>query len=194
MTPNSSTHVHDCDPHPHDDTRTQKTRMRHPHHVHRHAKGDVPDMYDITNSEGLSLSDPAVRRLKQASVHFNRWLTYGQAVALVAIAIAALAGIGQEVWGMIEAKTISLGELLMLFLFVEIIAMVKGASLGVREIPLHTPIALAIVAVARYIVVDVEHIHPDYMIFTSLSILVLVLALWVVRRIGISFSSLHRSK
>ena len=83
---------------------------------------------------------------------------------------------------MISAHSISLGDLLMLFLYVEILSMVKGAALGTREIPIHTPIALAIVAVARYIVVDVEHISPNYMLFTSASILVLVLALWLVRK------------
>lgn len=124
----------------------------------------------------------ATRRLAEASRVFNQWLTYGQAAALVAIAAAALVGIGQAGWEMISARAISLGDLLMLFLYVEILSMVKGAALGTREIPIHTPIALAIVAVARYIVVDVEHISPNYMLFTSASILVLVLALWLVRR------------
>ena len=113
---------------------------------------------------------------------FNQWLTYGQAAALIAIAVAAIGGIGQAGWEMIAARSISLGDLLMLFLYVEILSMVKGAALGTREIPIHTPIALAIVAVARYIVVDVEHISPNYMLFTSSSILVLVLALWLVRK------------
>ena len=112
----------------------------------------------------------------------NQWLTYGQAAALIAIAVAAIGGIGQAGWEMIATRSISLGDLLMLFLYVEILSMVKGAALGTREIPIHTPIALAIVAVARYIVVDVEHISPNYMLFTSSSILVLVLALWLIRK------------
>lgn len=120
--------------------------------------------------------------LADVSRTFNQWLTYGQAAALIAIAVAAIGGIGQAGWEMIAARSISLGDLLMLFLYVEILSMVKGAALGTREIPIHTPIALAIVAVARYIVVDVEHISPNYMLFTSSSILVLVLALWLVRK------------
>ena len=110
----------------------------------------------------------ATRRLADVSRTFNQWLTYGQAAALIAIAVAAIVGIGQAGWEMIAARSISLGDLLMLFLYVEILSMVKGA--------------LAIVAVARYIVVDVEHISPNYMLFTSSSILVLVLALWLVRK------------
>ena len=60
--------------------------------------------------------------------------------------------------------------------------MVKGSRLGTREIPIHTPIALAIVAVARYLMVDVEHIDALYIAYLSGAILILVLSLWVVRK------------
>ncbi len=110
------------------------------------------------------------------------WLTYAQAAALIAIAVAAIAGIGQAAWEMVAARNIRLGDLLMLFLYIEILSMVKGAALGTREIPIHTPIALAIVAVARYIVVDIEHLSAVTMLCTSTAILLLVLALWLIRR------------
>ena len=70
----------------------------------------------------------------------------------------------------------------MLFLYIEILSMVKGSSLGTREIPIHTPIALAIVAVARYIVVDVEHINALTMASTAGAILLLVIALWILKK------------
>jgi len=109
-------------------------------------------------------------------------LTYAQAAALIAIAVAAVGGIGQAAWEMIAARSISLGDLLMLFLYIEILSMVKGSSLGTREIPIHTPIALAIVAVARYIVVDVEHINALTMASTAGAILLLVIALWILKK------------
>lgn len=121
-------------------------------------------------------------KLEAASRRINRWLTYGQAIAMVAIAIAALSSIGMEIGDMIMQKSAGLGDLLMLFLYVEILSMVKGAALGTQEIPIHTPIALAIVAVARYIVVDVEHLDSNYMLMLSLSIFVLVAALWIIKK------------
>lgn len=121
-------------------------------------------------------------KLTAASAVINIWLTYAQAAALIAIAVAAVGGIGQAGWEMIAAKSIRLGDLLMLFLYVEILSMVKGASLGTREIPIHTPIALAIVAVARYIVVDVEHINALTMASTAGAILLLVIALWILKK------------
>lgn len=122
--------------------------------------------------------------LESASKSINRWLTYGQAVAMIAIAIAALVSIGLAISDMIAQRTAGLGDLLMLFLYVEILSMVKGAALGTQEIPIHTPIALAIVAVARYIVVDVEHLDSNYMLMLSLSIFVLVAALWIIRKVA----------
>jgi protein PsiE len=102
------------------------------------------------NSETAPLSDAAVK--------FNSVLTFAQGFALVAIAVAALVGICSSIWSMVELEKASLGDLLLLFLYIEILSMVKGSALGTREIPIRTPVALAIVAVARYIVVDV-HAH-----------------------------------
>lgn len=115
-----------------------------------------------------------------AAVKFNSVLTVAQGFALIAIAIAALVGICSSIWSMIETKNAGLGDLLLLFLYIEILSMVKGSALGTREIPIRTPVALAIVAVARYIVVDVEHMTPTFMLMTAGAILVLVCALWVL--------------
>ena len=112
-------------------------------------------------------------------------MTGALAIGILAVSVAAGAWSAAKLAGskpMVICLLVGGGDLLMLFLYVEILSMVKGAALGTREIPIHTPIALAIVAVARYIVVDVEHISPNYMLFTSSSILVLVLALWLVRK------------
>ena len=49
----------------------------------------------------------ATRRLADVSRTFNQWLTYGQAAALIAIAVAAIGGIGQAGWEMIAARSIS---------------------------------------------------------------------------------------
>lgn len=122
-------------------------------------------------------------RLVAASKPVATLLTYGQAAALLAVALAALAGIGLAIAEMVSARQAGLAELLLLFLYVEILSMVKCSALGTREIPIHTPVMLAVVAVARYIVVDVEHIEGSFLLMASGAILILVLALWVIGRI-----------
>lgn len=112
---------------------------------------------------------------------FDRLIVLGQAVGLITIALAAIAGVAHTIWSMVSKFSFEVGELLLIFLYIEILSMVKGVRLGTRELPLHMPIALAIVAVARYLMVDVEHVEPLFMAYTSAAILLLVIALRVIR-------------
>ncbi len=156
-----------------------------PNHQHdQHDQSNTCGLCSIVGESHAPHPDEHSPKLERASHTFNLWLTYAQAAALCAIALAAVGGIGQAIYEMIAARDISLGDLLMLFLYVEILSMVKGASLGTREIPIHTPIALAIVAVSRYIVVDVEHITAVTTLCTAAAILLLVFALWLIQKTG----------
>lgn len=121
--------------------------------------------------------------LARAAVHINRIVTYGQAAALVAIALAAVTGIFTVIWGMVSTRTAQLPDLLLLFLFISIIAMVKGCALGTREAPIRTPVTLAIVATCRSIMVEVDQMSPTLTLFAALAILVLVCALWILNRL-----------
>ena len=125
------------------------------------------------------VSESTERRIRR----FNGVLSVAQGAGLLAIAFAALVGIGQSIWEIFSAGSAEIGSLLMIFLYIEILSMVKGARLGTRELPIHTPVALAIVAVARYLVVDIEHITPTLMLYASGAILVLVIGLKIVSTI-----------
>lgn len=122
--------------------------------------------------------------LEYSSKKFNYLITYVQAFTLVTITVTTVVGISSSVLDMIDNRIASLGDLLLLFLYIEILSMIKGSALGTREIPIRTPVALAIVAIARYFVVDVEHMTPLFMLMTAGSILVLVGALWVLSRVA----------
>ena len=114
---------------------------------------------------------------------FNSLITYVQAFTLFAIAVATIVGISSSVLDMIDNRMASLGDLLLLILYIEILSMIKGSALGTREIPIRTPVALAIVAIARFFVVDVEHMTPNFMLMTAGSILILVCALYVLSKV-----------
>ncbi len=118
--------------------------------------------------------------LEYSSRTFNHVITYVQAFTLIAIGIATIVGISSQILIMVDNRMASLGDLLLLFLYIEILSMIKGSALGIREIPIRTPVALAIVAIARFFVVDVEHMTPTFMVLTAASILILVIALWVL--------------
>lgn len=122
--------------------------------------------------------------LEYSAKKFNYLITYVQAFTLIAIGVATIVGISSSILEMVDNRIASLGDLLLLFLYIEILSMIKGSALGTREIPIRTPVALAIVAIARYFVVDVEHMTPAFMLMTAGSILVLVSALWVLSKVS----------
>ena len=80
-----------------------------------------------------------------------------QFLGLSAIAIAAIVGFGTELWRMVTADTIALGDLLLLFLYTEVMVMARAALHSHHELAIAMPIAIAIVAMGRYMVVSSDH-------------------------------------
>ena len=83
----------------------------------------------------------------------------------------------------IVTKSIGLANLLLLFLFIEILSMVRQYSLGQHELKLKTPLVITVVAVARYLIINMEHLTSKWILLTSVSILILTIALLISRQI-----------
>ena len=88
------------------------------------------------------------------------------------------AGTG-EVIHMIQVREVTLGDLLLLFLYLEVLAMV-GIYLKSGKLPIRFPIYIAIVALARLLILDLKSLNEWEMIaiggtITLLSIAVLIL-------------------
>ncbi len=115
--------------------------------------------------------------------NFEDLLLIIQAVALVIITIATAFAIIDEAFEMISKRAIGLANLLLLFLFIEILSMVRQYALGQHELKLKTPLVITVVAVARYLIINMEHLTSKYILFTSIAILILTFALLVSRRV-----------
>lgn len=121
--------------------------------------------------------------LAKINDRFEVVLVVIQAVALMIITIATAVAIVYEGYEMYSTKSIGLANLLLLFLFIEILAMVRQYDLGQSELKLKTPLVITIVAVARYLIINMEHLESKLILMTSVAILILTFALWVSRRI-----------
>lgn len=121
--------------------------------------------------------------LAKINEQFDGLLVILQAIALVIITIATSVAILYEGYEMYMTKSIGLANLLLLFLFIEILAMVRQYNLGQSELKLKTPLVITIVAVARYLIINMEHLESKLILLTSIAILILTFALWVSRRI-----------
>ncbi len=102
--------------------------------------------------------------------------TLGLAVITVATLIAGVIEVGV----MIEAGTVTLADLLLLFLYLEILSMV-GVYFQSGQLPVRFPIYIAIVALARYLVLDMKSLDVWRMVGVAGSMLLLACAVLVIR-------------
>jgi protein PsiE len=103
-----------------------------------------------------------------------------EAIGLVVITLATLVAGVFEVKIMVDAGTVTLADLLMLFLYLEIFAMV-GVYFQSGQLPVRFPIYIAIVALARYLVLDMKNLDVWRMLGMTASILLLTVAVLVIR-------------
>lgn len=103
-----------------------------------------------------------------------------EAAGLVIITLATLVAGVVEVRVMFAAGTVTLADLLLLFLYLEILAMV-GVYFQSGQLPVRFPIYIAIVALSRYLVLDMKSLDVWKMMGVTASILLLAAAVLVIR-------------
>ncbi len=99
---------------------------------------------------------------------------------LTLVMIATVVSAGQELWKMVSARSVSLAELLLLFIYVEVVTMVR-LYWESGKLPVRMPLYIAMVAIARHVVVDVKPEHASAMLYFGLAVLAIALAVLVVR-------------
>jgi protein PsiE len=107
-------------------------------------------------------------------------LTYLEMVGLGIITIATLAAGVEEVIKMITLGKVTLGDLLLLFIYLEVLTMV-GAYLQSGALPIRMPLYIAMVALARHLILDMKEITEWEIIATSAAILVISVAVLIIR-------------
>lgn len=100
---------------------------------------------------------------------------------LILIAGATLVAIGQETVQMVSQRQVMLHNILLLFIFLEILTMV-GLYFQSGKLPIRYPIYIAMVSIARYITINsMTDMDSGTMIGLSTALLVLALAVLVIR-------------
>ncbi|MGK2952458.1 MAG: phosphate-starvation-inducible protein PsiE [Thiobacillus sp.] len=103
-----------------------------------------------------------------------------EAIGLIVITLATVVASVIEVQTMVDARTVTLADLLLLFLYLEILAMV-GVYFRSGQLPVRFPIYIAIVALARYLVLDMKSLDDWRMVGVTASMLLLAIAVLVIR-------------
>ena len=101
-------------------------------------------------------------------------------IVLSILLVCTLIAIGQEILVMVENKRVSLADILLLFIYVEVLGMIKEYWLA-KVIRMSYPLFIAMTALARLIILQRKDIEPVTLIYESLSILIIAISIVVLR-------------
>jgi len=102
---------------------------------------------------------------------------------LILVAVMTLAAAAIEVWGVYTSRSIDLADILLMFLYTEVIGMIAVFYTG-RGSPFVYPIFIAITALARLIVLQGKDMAPENILFEAGAILLLAVAAVIIIKAG----------
>jgi protein PsiE len=102
-----------------------------------------------------------------------------ESTLLMLIAVFAVIAVSQEVYEMVQGMRVSLKDLLLMFIYVEVLAMV-GVYYESKRIPITLPLFIAITALARLLILQGKDQPPANLLFESGAILILAIACAVI--------------
>jgi protein PsiE len=109
-----------------------------------------------------------------------RYITVAEKTILVLIALFTIYAVGIEMWKVLQTGDVALTDLLLMFIYAEVLGMVAGFY-KYRKIPITIPIFIAITALCRLIILQGKGVNSVDLIYESGAVLLLGLAALVIR-------------
>ena len=103
-----------------------------------------------------------------------------QLLTLIIILISTVIAIGSELYQMFKIHRVTLADLLLLFLYLEVLAMVR-VFWESQSIQITLPLFIAITALSRFIILQGKSINPEILVYEAGAILLIALAILVLR-------------
>ena len=107
-------------------------------------------------------------------------LDIAQNIGLILVAIATVIAFGEEILLMVEQRTVTIADLLLLFIYLEVLAMV-AIYLKSGKLPIRMPLYIAIVALARYMMLDMKAMDSWRMLTVAGAALILAVTILLIR-------------
>ncbi len=116
-----------------------------------------------------------------------------QLVAVLIVLFATVIAFFLEIHEMYENRDISLADLLLMFIYIEVIGLVRSYW-ETRSVRITYPMIIAITALARFIILQDKDQDPTNLIYISLAILIVALATVIIRFRNSKFLKIDNSK
>ena len=110
----------------------------------------------------------------------SQLINWMASLLLIIIVIATVFCIGEEIMIMIQNQRATLSDLLLLFIYLEVLAMVEQ-YLIFGKIPVRYPIYITIIAIARYLLLGMKTMDVEHIISLAAAMLVLTLSTTLMR-------------
>lgn len=101
-------------------------------------------------------------------------------IVLSILLVCTLIVIGQEILMMVENQRVTLADILLLFIYVEVLGMIKEYWVA-KVIRMSYPLFIAMTALARLIILQRKDIEPITLIYESVAILIIAISIVVLR-------------
>ena len=101
-------------------------------------------------------------------------------LGLLIILIATVIAVGQEIISVFHRGEVALKDLLLLFIYLEVIAMIQ-IYYQEHRLPIRYPLYIAIVALARYVILDAKSFDQWQLLEIGITIVLLTIAILIVR-------------
>ena len=103
-----------------------------------------------------------------------------QLILLSIILISTIIAVGIEIRTMFINKSVTLADLLLMFLYLEVLAMVR-VFWDQQSISITLPLLIAITALARFIILQGKEMNPSGLVYEAVALLLIAGAIVVLR-------------
>ena len=110
----------------------------------------------------------------------NNYFELLEKLVLSILIVCTIIAIVMEIQGMIAIYKVTLADILLLFIYIEIIGMIKEYWVS-KMIRMSYPLFIAMTALARMIIMQRKDVDPSAYVYESVAILILAIAIVVLR-------------
>ena len=103
-----------------------------------------------------------------------------QLILMVIILVSTVIAVGIEMYKMFENRAVTLADLLLMFLYLEVLAMVR-VFWNQQSISITLPLLIAITALARFIILQGKEMDPTALVYEAIAIVLIAGAIVILR-------------
>ena len=123
----------------------------------------------------------------------NQTIRNIQLTAVLIVLISTIVAFFLEMRDMYMNKDITLADLLLMFIYIEVIGLVRSYW-ETRAVRITYPLVIAITALARFIILQDKESDPSNLIYISVAILIVAIATVIIRFRNSKYLKLDKSK